>query len=499
MRTKKALANIITSLVLQLVTVVSGLILPRLFILTFGSDANGLVSSITQFLSYISLLEGGVGGVITAALYRPLLNNDRKLIASIIQAAKRFYRVIGFAFIIYVVVLSAVFPLVVQTEHNTVYVVSLIVILSAGTLFQYFLSLAYINLLTASQNLWLINTINTVLLMCNVVLSYVMIKMGCSLHFVKAVSCVVFLVKPLFYEVYIRKKYSLHVNCAEAYKFKQLWNGFAHHIAYFIHNNTDIVVITLFLGVKEVSVYSVIFAVVAGIQRLVTSVSSGVAAGIGSLIAAGDRDKLNKVIDEFETLQFFLTTILFTITYVMIIPFVQVYIGCATDVNYIRPMFAHIMVLAYAVYCIRIIYSTITLNAGHYKETQPGAFGEAIANVLISIACVSKLGIVGVAIGTLTSMLLRCLYDVIYLNKNIAYRSISKFARNIVASMLSAIFGIIISDFFALKTVTSWSSWIVSSLIVGIIVFTISTIIFLLIEKHAMATILQRFLKKIIR
>ena len=438
MRTKKALANIITSLILQLVTVVSGLILPRLFILTFGSDANGLVSSITQFLSYISLLEGGVGGVITAALYRPLLNNDNKLIASIIRAAKRFYRLIGIAFIIYIVVLLVVFPMVVQTEHDTAYVVSLIVILSVGTLFQYFFSLAYINLLTANQSLWIINTINTVMLMCNVVLTYVLIRKGCSLQCVKAVSCVVYLIKPLFYEIYVRKKYSLNLSYAEPYKFKQLWNGFAHHIAYFIHNNTDIVVITLFLGVKEVSVYSVVFAVVAGIQRLVTSVSSGVAAGIGSLIAADDRKKLNKVIDEFETLQFFLTTILFTVTYVMIIPFVQVYIGSATDVNYIRPTFAHIMVLAYAVYCIRMIYSTITLNAGHYKETQPGAFGEAIANVLISIACVSRLGIVGVAIGTLISMLLRCLYDVLYLNKNIAYRSISKFVRNVVASQSSA-------------------------------------------------------------
>ena len=38
----------------------------------FGSEINGLVSSITQFLSFISLLEGGLGAVVLAELYLPI-------------------------------------------------------------------------------------------------------------------------------------------------------------------------------------------------------------------------------------------------------------------------------------------------------------------------------------------------------------------------------------------------------------------------------------------
>lgn len=57
MRSKKALKNIISSLLLQLVTVICGLILPRAIIGKYGSNVNGLISSITQFLTYITLLE----------------------------------------------------------------------------------------------------------------------------------------------------------------------------------------------------------------------------------------------------------------------------------------------------------------------------------------------------------------------------------------------------------------------------------------------------------
>lgn len=61
MRSKKALANISVALILQIVAIICGLILPRLIISTFGSDVNGLINSITQFLGYIILLEAGVG------------------------------------------------------------------------------------------------------------------------------------------------------------------------------------------------------------------------------------------------------------------------------------------------------------------------------------------------------------------------------------------------------------------------------------------------------
>ena len=84
MRSKKALFNVISSLALQIVVVICGFIVPRLLIGTFGSSVNGVVTSISQFLGYITLLESGVGGVVRAALYKPLAQKNTKSISVII-------------------------------------------------------------------------------------------------------------------------------------------------------------------------------------------------------------------------------------------------------------------------------------------------------------------------------------------------------------------------------------------------------------------------------
>ena len=73
---KKLSRNTISSLLLQIITVISGFVLPRLIMHNYGSQVNGLVNSIAQFLSIITFLEFGVGAVIQSALYAPIVNNN---------------------------------------------------------------------------------------------------------------------------------------------------------------------------------------------------------------------------------------------------------------------------------------------------------------------------------------------------------------------------------------------------------------------------------------
>ena len=64
--------NSIVALAAQIVNIISAFILPRLILSTFGSDVNGLVNSISQFLQIIGLLELGVGAVVESSLYKRL-------------------------------------------------------------------------------------------------------------------------------------------------------------------------------------------------------------------------------------------------------------------------------------------------------------------------------------------------------------------------------------------------------------------------------------------
>ena len=75
MNKKIVIKNIISSLIFQFSTIVYGFIIPILIIKKYGSGVNGLVSSITQFIAYISLLEAGIGPVIKNALFKPIVEN----------------------------------------------------------------------------------------------------------------------------------------------------------------------------------------------------------------------------------------------------------------------------------------------------------------------------------------------------------------------------------------------------------------------------------------
>lgn len=97
-RESNARINIYVSLLGQAITLICGLIVPRLLLNSFGSEAYGVTASITQLLSYITLFEGGVGGVARAALYKPLAKKDNLTISKVINEIQAFFRVLGFVF-----------------------------------------------------------------------------------------------------------------------------------------------------------------------------------------------------------------------------------------------------------------------------------------------------------------------------------------------------------------------------------------------------------------
>ena len=97
----------VTSLVMQIVTILSGFIIPRLILGFFGSEVNGLVNSLNQFLNYIAIVEGGMTGVVTASLYKPLVDHNTKKVSAVLKTASAFYKKIGIIFVLYTTVLAA--------------------------------------------------------------------------------------------------------------------------------------------------------------------------------------------------------------------------------------------------------------------------------------------------------------------------------------------------------------------------------------------------------
>lgn len=499
-RTKNATLNILFAIILQLVTFVRGLILPRIIIPAYGSDINGLVSSITQFLTYISLLEAGVGTIFRSSLYKPLADGDIDKVSGVINEQKRFYRKIGLVFVFYVIALCFIYPLIAKTKISTEYIVSFILILSISTFAEYFISLPYVSLLSADQKVRISYIVSIVYTVVNILVALFWVWLKADIRLIYLSMCVIGLLRPLFYWLYVKKHYNLSKTAApDASALKQRWNGMVHHISYYIHTNTDSAILTIFVGTAMVSVYNVYGAIIFGMERLITSVSAGTAAGIGNVLVSGDKKTIDRTVDLFEFVQSAATTVLFTITALMIMPFIKLYTANMTDVNYIHPEFGYVLVCAEAIYCFRCIYSTISTNANKFKETQLGAILECVVNLVLSLiltlAC--GMGLLGIAIGTLAGMFVRYLAEVLFLSKNVINRSVLKAFKSLLVNACIAAVSILICHFaLNYNAINGVAKWVLLAVISSVIVIVVTVLFYLVFYRKEFGAIISRFIPK---
>lgn len=486
MRSKKALKNIIVSVLLQIITIVCGFIIPKMIIQNFGSSVNGLVTSIVQFLAYITLLESGIGPVVKAALYKPIAEKDEKQIANVLKASEKFFKTLSYIFIVYIIVLCVIYPTVINSEFDIPFTVSLIIIIAISTFSEYFFGITYKLFLHAEQKSYIASTIQIVTTIINTIVIILLIKLKCSIHVVKLASTIIFVFRPILQNLYVKKKYNINLKNADSnYKLEKKWDGLAQHIASVVHENTDVVILTIFSTLPEISVYSVYLLVVNGVKNLVLALSGGIDASFGDMIAKNEKEILNKSFKTYELFYYTIITIFFTCTMILIVPFVEVYTSGISDVNYSRPLFAFFIVLAEFVFCIRVPYNSITLAAGHFKETKNGAWVEAGINIIVSCILVIKFGIIGVAIGTLIAMLIRTVEFLIYASKNILQRDVKECIKMILIIAFQIILIYIIKIIFFEKfAINTYIDWIIYAIIICTIVSIIVIITNMLIYKE---------------
>ena len=170
-REKRAKLNIVVSLLCQVATLVCGLIGPRLIISHYGSEAYGATTSITQFLAYITLLEGGIGGVARAALYKPLSSNNIQVVTDIVNEIRQFFKTISYAFIVYTILLACVFKMISGIEcFDWATTFLLVIVISISTFAQYYIGISYSVLIQASQRTYITNFINISTTILNTIL-----------------------------------------------------------------------------------------------------------------------------------------------------------------------------------------------------------------------------------------------------------------------------------------------------------------------------------------
>lgn len=491
MRSKKAIKNIITSLILQAVSIICGFIIPRLIIEKFGSEINGLISSITQFLGYITLLEVGLGPVVKSLLYKPIANNNKEKIQNILKATEKFFKKIAYIFIIYIVILLLIYPIFVNQQFDTLFTISLIIIISISTFAEYFFGITYMLYLQAEQKTYVVSYIQIFSKVINLLLIVILIYFGANILVVKLISSLVFIIKPILQNIYVKKVYKINLKYADKnYKIEKKWDGLAQHIAYVIFSNTDITVITIFLNVLEVSVYSVYMLVINGTRSVMNAFSSGIEALFGDMIAK--KENMNNNLAIYELAYYILITFICVSTSLLIVPFIEIYTKGITDVEYIRPLFAITLVLNEFIDSVRRPYNGMVMAAGKFRETQLGAWIEAIVNIVLSCLLVTRFGIIGVAIGTLIANSIRTIEIVYYSSKNIIDRKPNIILKRVTLSIVQSIVIIFIIEFTFKMKIYTYIDFIKYAIIVAIISLLIIVPSSLIIYKKDTKRLLQK-------
>lgn len=500
MRTKKAVINTMTSIIAEIVSIICGLILPRLILGAFGSSYNGITSSITQFLSCIVLLRAGVGSVTRAALYNPLAQKDRNEISGIVNATAIFMKKVALIYVGALLVFACIYPLFVRDSFDWIFSATLVLIIGSSTFVDNYFGIAYQMLLQADQKNY-INTIPQIITtILNTIVAAILIYCGAGIHFVKLGSALVYFIRPLFLSYYVKKKYKINSSVTPNNSaISQRWDAFAQQAAAFVNNNTDIIVLTMFADIKEVSVYTVYYMVANGLYKVEQTFTDSIEAAFGNMLAKKENKTLQDNFRIVEYLVFTSAAFLFICGAALIVPFAKVYTLGISDVSYERPLFGVLMCINQFLFCIRLPYHMLVDAAGHFKQTRNGAIFEAFLNVIVSVTLVIKLGLIGVAIGTFCALLFRTLQYSIYASKNILYRKYSTVLQHIFLSILQACAVAILIKLLYIPQFDSYIHWFVYAAEVAIVVIVIlglTSVIFYKSEVKLLEFKIRTFLER---
>lgn len=214
---------------------------------------------------------------------------------------------------------------------------SLILIISISTFAQYYFGLTYKMVLIADQKQSVTFVFDIIGKVFNTIVAVFIILLGGTIHLVKLGSSIVFVIMPIAVSLYTKKKYHIDKTVeAKGDLIKQRWDAVGHEVANFVNNNTGIMVLTVFAGLLEVSVYTVYSYVIVSMRKVVTNFITGFGAAFGNMYVKNEVELMHSNLALYELIVFSIASVLYSVTLVMITSFAGIYTHGVHDVNYIR-------------------------------------------------------------------------------------------------------------------------------------------------------------------
>lgn len=423
----KFIKNIVFGFGGQFIILILEIIIPRIMIVNYGSDVNGLITTVTQIFTYMALLEAGIGQAAKNALFKPIAENNQNEISKIIVIAQSYFRKITIFYGIGVLILSVVAPFLLKSNlsYSTICLVILFQGLS-GVVTFYYTQTNYV-ILDADGRGYVNNAINLFNQICSYLARIILALLGVNIVFIQVSFFLISVCKALLYKSYFKKHYNW-INYTINTKNEKLKDRNAYiisEVAWTVFSSTDMIILSIFVSTQLASVYSVYNLVFANLNVLLTAVYNSVNYILGQTFHK-NRELYIKIHDAYNSIFLGGITILMCVAYILILPFVQLYTRGVTDINYIYPMLPVIFCLIQILSWSRYVTGNLTAVAGYAKYTGYVSVAEATINILLSVILVNKYGIVGVGIATVIALPLKIIVCTYLSDKVILKRSCKK-------------------------------------------------------------------------
>lgn len=500
-RTKKFMYNTISTAIYQIVVMMVGLVTPRILLQYYGSEINGLVSSINQFITYFSLVEAGIAGAAVYSLYKPLAEENHDEISSIISASKKFYIQSGLIFTVLVFGMALAYPLFVTTQElNIILIAVLVVVLGAKGFLEFFTLAKYRVILTADQKTYVISNTSTIYVLLQMLIIVVLAILKCNIVIVYSVAIFALFARSFILMIYVRKKYP-YINYKATPNVKALdkrWNALFLQILQTVQTGAPVIIATAFTTLKDVSVYSIFNMVLVGINGVLSIFTNSLSASFGDVIARKEEENLKVVYRDFEYTYYLIIGLIYSVSFIMIMPFINIYTNNITDANYNQPIIGFLFVLNGLLYNMKTPQGTLVISAGLYKETKWRTLTQALIIIIFGVILAPSLGIIGILIASCLSNIYRDFDLLFFIPKYVTKTKVKETLKNWIM-LIVLILIILIPSFVINVSPTGIIEWIFNALVYTIYGLVVTIIIGAIFNKNQFKSMIKRIKNMVVK
>lgn len=407
-RTRRAFVNIIWGFIEKIITLICPFIIRTIMIYKLGNEYLGLNGLFTSILQVLSLAELGFGDAIVFSMYKPIIENDNKMLSALLNLYKKVYRIIGMVILcVGLLILPFITKFVKGGYPSEVNIYVLYCIYLFNTVISYFLFAYKESLLKAHQR----NDVNSRILSgCNIVmyvLQIIVLLLFSNYYLYIVIMPVTTIVLNCVRSLFVKKMYPQIV--CEGHIEKDAVIGLSKRIigltlnklAQVCRNSFDSIIISSFLGLVILARYQNYYYIISALTVMVSIITTAVGAGIGNSIAA---ETVEKNYSDYKEFLFIYNWIACFCTVCMLClyqPFIELWVGKSN----VLPLSTVILCCIYF-YTMKLgdIAAVYRQAAGIWWEDKFRPIVESVVNLAVNIVLVKYIGVDGVLVSTIISI-----------------------------------------------------------------------------------------------